>query len=60
MSRCGGYKRELQTSKAALPCYPSTVVYGHAASRGLDIKRWSIGLDSGCVSKIHSFGAPIT
>jgi hypothetical protein len=32
-----------------LPCYPSTVVYGHAAGRGLDVKRWSIGLDSGCV-----------
>jgi hypothetical protein len=37
-------------SKQALPCYPSTVIYGHAAARGLDVKRWSIGLDSGCVS----------
>ncbi|KAG1762720.1 Metallo-dependent phosphatase-like protein [Suillus occidentalis] len=32
----------------SLPCYPFTVVYGHAAGRGLDIKRWSIGLDTGC------------
>ncbi|EJD07132.1 Metallo-dependent phosphatase [Fomitiporia mediterranea MF3/22] len=32
-----------------LPCHPSTVIYGHAASRGLDIKRWSKGLDTGCV-----------
>jgi len=34
----------------SLPCYPSTTIYGHAASRGLDIKRWSFGLDTGCVS----------
>lgn len=32
-----------------LKCYPSTVVYGHAATRGLDIKRWSFGLDTGCL-----------
>ncbi|KAG8824604.1 hypothetical protein FRC17_009067 [Serendipita sp. 399] len=32
-----------------LPCNPSTVIYGHAAGRGLDVKRWSLGLDSGCV-----------
>ncbi|EGN95713.1 hypothetical protein SERLA73DRAFT_162482 [Serpula lacrymans var. lacrymans S7.3] len=32
-----------------LPCYPAMVVYGHAASTGLDVKRWSIGLDTGCV-----------
>ncbi|PAV16397.1 Metallo-dependent phosphatase [Pyrrhoderma noxium] len=35
--------------KSHLVCHPLTVVYGHAASRGLDIKRWSKGLDSGCV-----------
>lgn len=29
--------------------WPSTVVYGHAAGRGLDVHPWSIGLDSGCV-----------
>ncbi|EJD49597.1 Metallo-dependent phosphatase [Auricularia subglabra TFB-10046 SS5] len=32
-----------------LPCHPASVVYGHAASRGLDIKRWTKGLDTGCV-----------
>lgn len=32
-----------------LPCYPSTVVYGHTASRRLDLKRWSKGIDTGCV-----------
>lgn len=58
MSRCDGFEHGLSfdddhtTSKKqkALPCHPSTVVYGHAASRGLDIKRWTVGLDSGCVS----------
>ncbi|CDZ96588.1 Serine/threonine-specific protein phosphatase/bis(5-nucleosyl)-tetraphosphatase [Phaffia rhodozyma] len=30
-------------------CWPSNVVYGHAASRGLDVKTYSFGLDSGCV-----------
>ena len=55
MNRCIGYDydadgKEVSASKRALPCYPSTVVYGHAAGRGLDLKRWSIGLDSGCVS----------
>ncbi|EMD33336.1 hypothetical protein CERSUDRAFT_98453 [Gelatoporia subvermispora B] len=41
-----------QTSEddaSAMPCLPSTVVYGHAASRGLDLKRWTIGLDTGCL-----------
>ncbi|EIW84372.1 Metallo-dependent phosphatase [Coniophora puteana RWD-64-598 SS2] len=36
------------SKKSALPCYPSTVVYGHASKRGLDIGRWTVGLDSGC------------
>ncbi|KAF8806977.1 Metallo-dependent phosphatase [Phlegmacium glaucopus] len=43
-----GDDKEISGSKQALPCYPSTVVYGHAAARGLDLKRWTIGLDSGC------------
>lgn len=34
---------------SALPCRDVTVVYGHAASRGLDLKKWSKGLDTGCV-----------
>lgn len=33
----------------SLKCRPSTVVYGHSASRGLDIKRWAKGLDTGCL-----------
>lgn len=36
-----------------LPCYASTVIYGHAATRGLDIKKWSKGLDTGCVRVSH-------
>ena len=32
-----------------MPCYPATVVYGHAASRDLDIRRWTVGLDTGCL-----------
>ncbi|KAI0749397.1 hypothetical protein C8Q80DRAFT_1218573 [Daedaleopsis nitida] len=32
-----------------LPCYPSTVVYGHAASRDLDVRRWTVGIDTGCL-----------
>ena len=32
-----------------LPCFPSTVVYGHAASRDLDVRRWTLGLDTGCL-----------
>ncbi|KAJ7364075.1 calcineurin-like phosphoesterase [Mycena albidolilacea] len=49
---CEGFDQHMHLtkhSKTALPCYPATVVYGHAAGRGLDVKRWSIGLDSGCV-----------
>ena len=37
------------TMDIALPCEPATVVYGHAATRSLDIKRWSMGVDTGCV-----------
>lgn len=33
----------------SMPCWPASIIYGHAASRGLDIKRWSFGTDSGCV-----------
>lgn len=70
MNRCVGYNQELlhdavdgdrkemskrkKDSKRTMPCYPSTVIYGHAAKKGLDVKRWSIGLDSGCVSTISS------
>ncbi|KAJ6619791.1 Metallo-dependent phosphatase-like protein [Mycena sp. CBHHK59/15] len=52
VSLCAGFDQHIHLtkhSKNALPCYPATVVYGHAASRGLDVKRWTVGLDSGCV-----------
>ncbi|KAG6899296.1 hypothetical protein C0993_011458 [Termitomyces sp. T159_Od127] len=57
MQHCAGYYGELadasptqkKKKKKELPCYPATVVYGHAAGRGLDVKRWSIGIDTGCV-----------
>ncbi|KZS92523.1 Metallo-dependent phosphatase [Sistotremastrum niveocremeum HHB9708] len=58
MDKCGGFDvsdlndltdiSELG-KETKLPCRPSTVIYGHAASRGLDVKRWTMGLDSGCV-----------
>jgi len=56
IQRCNGFGSEDVSVVDAnrlkkLPCYPSTVIYGHAAARGLDIKRWSKGLDSGCVYK---------
>lgn len=43
-------EEEATSKKLDLKCYPSTTIYGHAAARGLDVKRWSFGLDSGCVS----------
>lgn len=40
------------SSKAkALPCFPASVIYGHAAARGLDIGQWTFGLDTGCVCR---------
>ncbi|KAJ6531830.1 Metallo-dependent phosphatase-like protein [Mycena capillaripes] len=56
ISLCAGFDQHMHLtkhSKSSLPCYPATVVYGHAASRGLDVKRWSVGLDSGCVNNKH-------
>ncbi|KAF8257024.1 Metallo-dependent phosphatase-like protein [Lactarius quietus] len=49
MSRCAGFEPSAQVGGDSLPCYPSMVVYGHTASRGLDIHRWTVGLDTGCV-----------
>ncbi|KAH7106361.1 Metallo-dependent phosphatase [Auriculariales sp. MPI-PUGE-AT-0066] len=37
-----------QKPKIKLPCHPVTVVYGHSAAHGLDINRWSKGIDTGC------------
>ncbi|KAH0833200.1 hypothetical protein J3R83DRAFT_12232 [Lanmaoa asiatica] len=42
-------KHDLAT-RTSLQCFPSTVIYGHAAARDLDVKRWSVGVDTGCVS----------
>lgn len=52
MSLCHGFDQNIHSTrhdKKNLPCHPATVIYGHAASRGLDVKRWTIGLDTGCV-----------
>jgi len=53
MERCDGFfyltPMERTSKPDPLPCYPSSVLYGHAATRGLDVKRWTVGLDSGCV-----------
>ncbi|KAI0322580.1 Metallo-dependent phosphatase-like protein [Amylostereum chailletii] len=53
MPRCVGYEKLTHGKSVVndkfLPCHPSTVIYGHTASRGLDVHRWTVGLDSGCV-----------
>ncbi|TFK27148.1 calcineurin-like phosphoesterase [Coprinopsis marcescibilis] len=60
MTRCVGFHGEMKKDKDVeasgekkrkhdLPCYPASVFYGHFASQGLTINRWSFGLDSGCV-----------
>ena len=71
LERCDGFEDfwslynessgDIDMSKAKkLPCYPSTIVYGHAASRGLDMKRWSKGLDTGCVGAIFVNCLPVS
>jgi hypothetical protein len=52
MSRCDGFNQDLAAKPKddLLPCYPSSVIYGHTASRGLVVNRWSFGIDTGCVS----------
>ncbi|KAI0833383.1 hypothetical protein BC628DRAFT_15758 [Trametes gibbosa] len=42
-------KSDGEDDDSLLRCYPSTVVYGHAASRDLDVRRWTVGLDTGCL-----------
>ena len=56
MDRCVGYGSDLVDDATAkgLPCMPASIVYGHSAARGLDINRWSFGLDTGCVSCIRT------
>lgn len=56
MEQCHGYATtkglalDASTSLLNLSCLPINIVYGHFASRGLDVRRWSFGLDDGCVS----------
>ncbi|KIL67643.1 hypothetical protein M378DRAFT_177334 [Amanita muscaria Koide BX008] len=59
MDRCRGFGDNDDVDSAdsvsskkgrVLPCLPMSVVYGHCAGRGLDIKRWTFGLDTGCVT----------
>ena len=33
----------------SLLSYATSIIYGHSASRGLDVQRWSTGIDTGCV-----------
>ncbi|KAF9450917.1 Metallo-dependent phosphatase [Macrolepiota fuliginosa MF-IS2] len=64
MSMCDGFEQalgalqmqeeqyvlpDISTREKTLPCYPASVIYGHSASRGLDVGRWTYGLDTGCV-----------
>ena len=49
ISHCAGIEQGGPGEESPLPCYPSTVVYGHTASRGLDVYRWTVGIDTGCV-----------
>ncbi|CDO74965.1 hypothetical protein BN946_scf184945.g37 [Trametes cinnabarina] len=46
---CQVRENDGEEDEKPLPCYPSTVVYGHAASRDLDVRRWTVGLDTGCL-----------
>ena len=51
MKQCGGFDVGSSQSRGkgptTLPCLPFTIVYGHAATRGKDIRKWSKGVDSG-------------
>jgi hypothetical protein len=66
MDKCAGFDKdddglalnrdfEEATKHQRLPCYPISTIYGHTASKGLDIHRWTFGLDSGCVSEFDHF-----
>ena len=64
MKHCQGYHHHLTVQEddlnkhPKLPCLPINVIYGHYAARGLEVKRWSFGLDSGCVSGTTSKAVP--
>ena len=59
ISHCAGLERGGPGEESPLPCYPSTVVYGHTASRGLDVHRWTVGIDTGCVCCTPLFPYPV-
>jgi len=49
IQRDDGDEDDEVVDEEALRCSPVTVIYGHAAGRGLDIKPFSKGIDTGCV-----------
>lgn len=49
LKRDDGDEDDEVVDEEALRCSPVTVIYGHAAGRGLDIKPFSKGIDTGCV-----------
>jgi hypothetical protein len=61
VDRCRGFRApsdgdadlgQDDAQRQRLSCMPITVVYAHTAAFGLDVRRWTIGLDSGCVSTL--------
>jgi hypothetical protein len=44
-----GRVADTEAKRKGLSCMPMTVVYAHTAVLGLDLRRWTLGLDSGCV-----------
>jgi len=57
MDNCAGFDKNVfgSSKHQKLPCFPISTIYGHTASKGLDIHRWTFGLDSGCVSEFDYF-----
>ena len=51
MDRCtvAQFEKRKKHESTPLECAPVTLVYGHAAGRGLDVKKYSKGIDTGCV-----------
>lgn len=37
------------STNSSTSCRPLSIVYGHWAARGVEPRKWSVGLDSGCV-----------
>lgn len=58
VGKCHGFEPALNRTehvgedygaRTHLSCMPMTVVYAHTTALGLDVRRWTIGLDSSCV-----------